>query len=189
MSNISEFIINLITNTGIYGPFFSCILIFIESIFPIMPLSVFITINFIAFGDLMGFIISWVFTILGCLMSFYIFRKGIQGKFIKLTENKQILNKFMDKFNNISVGELIILISIPFAPAFLINIAAGLSKISFRKFLISIFFGKIILVYYWGYIGTNLVGSFNNPFLIIKIIIITLITYFISKILGKKFNL
>lgn len=121
-------------------------------------------------------------------MSFCIFRKGIQGKFDKLTEDKQMLNKFMTKFNNISLGELIILTSIPFAPAFLINIAAGLSKMQFKKFCTAIFIGKIILVYYWGYIGVNLIDSFNNPISLIKIIVITLITYFISKILSNKFK-
>lgn len=189
MAKISEFILELIDKMGIYGPVLSCALIFIESILPFMPLAVFITVNFVAFGNTLGFIISWFFTVLGCIMSFLIFRKGVQGVFNKLTKDKHKLNLFMDKFNNISLGELVIIIAIPFTPAFLVNIAAGLSKMNFKKFLTALLIGKIGLVYFWGFIGTNLIESFEKPFILIKITLIILIAYLISKIVNHKLKL
>lgn len=189
MAKISEFIIELIDKMGMYGPVLSCALMFFESILPFMPLAVFITVNFIAFGTTLGFIISWFFTILGCIMSFLIFRKGVQGVFNKLIQDKHKLNLFMDRFNKISLGELVIIIAIPFTPAFLVNIAAGLSKIDFKKFLIALLIGKIGLVYFWGFIGTNLIESFENPIILIKIILIITIAYSISKIVNNKFKL
>lgn len=185
MSNISDFIYKIVDLIGIYGPILSTLLIVIESIFPILPLGVFITINFLYYGNFLGFLLSWFFTVIGCMMSFYLFRKGIQGKFNKLISNRDKLNNFMNRFNNISVSELALIIAIPFTPAFLVNIAAGLSNISTKKFLLSLIIGKIGLVYFWGYIGTNLIESLTNPIILIKIAIILIVTYIVSLIIKK----
>lgn len=185
MGVINDFIYSVINAMGIYGPILACVLILFESIFPIMPLAVFITINFLAYGNVIGFIISWVFTVLGCLMSFFLFRKGVQGWFQRLTKDREKLNNLIIRFNNISLTNLALIIAIPFTPAFLVNIAAGLSNMSKRKFILALLIGKLGLVYFWGYIGTNLVESFKNPIVLIKIVIILLITYIISLILKK----
>ena len=68
MKDILKDIINLIETTGRLGAFIGCFLILIESIVPVLPLMVFITINFLVFGNLVGFILSWIFTILGCII-------------------------------------------------------------------------------------------------------------------------
>ena len=189
MGVISDFIFNTIEALGVFGPIFSCMLILVESIFPIMPLAVFITINFLAYGPVIGFLISWVFTVLGCILSFFLFRKGIQGWFQHLTKDREKLNNLMIKFNNISVAELAVLIAIPFTPAFLVNIAAGLSDMPKKKFIVALLIGKIGLVYFWGYIGTSLVESLKDPIILVKIVIILLVTYLISKLLKKFLKL
>ncbi len=189
MEWLSNFIYDAIDLMGIYGPVLSCLLILIESIFPVLPLGVFITINFLAYGHLVGFIISWIFTVLGCLISFYIFRRGVSGWFSRLTKDKDTLNNLMLKFNNITLPELTVIIAIPFTPAFLVNIAAGLSNMDFKKFFTSILIGKLGLVYFWGYIGTSVVESFQNPMVLIKIAVILIITYIISVVLKKALKL
>ena len=185
MQAVSEFIYNIIDAVGVYGPILACLLMLVESIIPMMPLAVFITINFLAYGNIIGFIISWVFTVLGCLISFFLFRKGVQGWFQNLTKDRKRLNSLMIKFNNISFVELTLIIAIPFTPAFLVNIAAGLSEMSKRKFILALFIGKISIVYFWGYIGTGLVESFENPIILLKILVLLLITCIISFVVKK----
>ncbi len=189
MGVINDFVYNVINTMGIYGPILSCVLILFESIFPIMPLAVFITINFLAYGNIVGFVISWIFTVLGCLLSFYLFRKGVQGWFQRLTKDRTKLNNLMTKFNNISFAELAVIIAIPFTPAFLVNIAAGLSNMPKRKYILALLVGKIGLVYFWGYIGTSLVESLKNPMILIRIAVILVITYIISFIIKKLIKL
>ena len=75
---IDNFIDNMLQNLGVWGPYLGCFFILIESMLPILPLFVFITINFLAFGKIWGFVISWFFTCLGCLISFFLFRKKVQ---------------------------------------------------------------------------------------------------------------
>ena len=182
-------IIEFIKNAGAVGALIGCAFIFVESIFPVLPLMVFITINFLVFGKVIGFLISWVFTILGCIMSYYIFKKGFGNKFDNLTENKELLKKYKKLFKNISIGKLSLLIAIPFAPAFMINIAAGLVKMDFKKYFISLLIGKIALIYFWGFIGTSFVESIGNPIILIKIAIILAITYVISFVSNKFINI
>ncbi len=182
MEVINDFIYNVINAMGIYGPILACLLMLVESIIPAMPLGVFITVNFLTFGNLIGFLTSWLFTVLGCVMSFFLFRKGVQGWFQRLTKDRVRLNNLMIRFNNISLA---LIIAMPFTPAFLVNIAAGLSDMPKKKFIVALIMGKISMVYFWGYIGTSLVESFKNPMILIKIAIIMLITYIMSLIIKK----
>ena len=55
----------------------------------------------------------------------------------------------------------------------------------FKKFLIATIIGKISLVYYCGFVGTSILESFSNPVVLIKIIILLLFTYVLSKIVNK----
>lgn len=189
MEFLSDLIYKIINTMGIYGPLLACGLILIESIIPVMPLALFITINFLAYGSIIGFLLSWVFTVLGCIMSFTLFRKGVQGWFQRLTKDRTKLNNLLIKFNNISITELTLLIAIPFTPAFLVNIAAGLSSISKKKFIFSLLIGKLGLVYFWGYIGTSLIESLKNPIVFLKIIIMLIVTYIISFITKRAFKI
>ncbi len=187
--SIDILITNLLNLLGTWGAILGCIFILFESIIPILPLSVFITLNFITFGKIVGFIISWFFTICGCMLSFYIFKNGVSEKMYKKISNSSKLTKVMDTISNISFSNLVLLIAIPFTPAFLVNIAAGICRIDTKKYLYALVLGKISLVYFWGYIGVSLIESFKNPTILIKIVIILIIMYVISYIFSKKIKL
>ena len=178
-------IVEFIQNSGTFGVIISVCFIFVESILPVLPLSVFITINFMVLGPLIGFIISWIFTVLGCIMSYTIFRKGLGNKFDNLTSNKKLLNKYKHLFKNISTAKLLLIIAMPFTPAFVVNIVCGLIKMDFKKYFIALLFGKIAMVYFWGFVGTSLVESINNPIILLKIVLIMSITYLLYVILRK----
>lgn len=185
LNNLDTIVQNFLLSLGIWGPIFSCILILIESILPVLPLAVFITLNFMYFGNIFGFFISLLFTILGCYISFIIFRKGFSIKFQKKIKEKDKLENLMIKFSSISVGALAALVAMPFTPAFLVNIAAGLSNMSRKKFIFSMIIGKTAMVYFWGYVGTSLINSITNPILLIRIGFIMLVAYILSKGLNK----
>ena len=186
LKTIYEFIINSVNSSSFLGPVFACFLIFIESIIPVLPLFVFITVIFLKYGAIFGFILSCLFTILGCMSSYFLV-KYLANKFFKLDGPK--LKKIISMIKRVSFPELVTIIAIPFTPAFLINIAAGMAKMPTKKFILAIMIGKISLVLFWGFIGTSLVDSLNNPIIMLKIVIIVLIAYIISFIVNKKFNI
>ena len=188
LNNIDTLITNLLNSLGIFGPLLGSILIIIESMVPILPLSVFITLNFYAFGKLLGFIISYACTILGCMISYTIVKRNFKETFDRFLSKKdhKKTTKLVKIFNKIKLENLVILIAIPFTPAFLVNIAAGLSDMSKKKFLVALCIGKIFLVYFWGYIGVTLLDSIKHPIYILRILVIVLAAYLIGKIINKK---
>jgi len=189
LSNIYDLIINIINSSNIFGPLLACFLIFIESILPVLPLFVFITITFISYGYFLGFLISYVLTILGCYFSFYLCRTFLNKLFTKKVRKIDKFDKIMKKIDNMKFSNLVLLVSIPFTPAFLVNIAASLSNMSFKKFSIAIIIGKIFIVFFWGFIGTSLLESLKNPKILIIIFIMLGISYFLSKLVTKRLNL
>lgn len=189
LNNIYNYIMELISSSSLYGPLLACLLIFLESILPVLPLFVFITIIFIAYGYFWGYLISYILTSLGCFFAFYLCRKFLTNFFEKKVRKIKEFDKLMKKIDDMKLSNLVLLIAIPFTPAFLINIAAALSKIEFKKFAIAILIGKLSLVAFWGFIGTSLVESLKNPKIIIIIIIMLLIAYIISKIVAKKLHI
>lgn len=192
LENVDTISETLLNDLGAWGAVLSCFLITIESILPILPLCVFVTFNFFTFGNILGFLISWAFTILGCMLSFMLFRTKVKSwvekKLIKGKTGSEV-KKLMNFIDKISLSSLAILVAIPFTPAFAVNIAAGLSNISKKKFLAGILIGKVFMVYFWGYIGTTLLESITHPIYLARILIMLIIAYIISKIVNKHFNL
>lgn len=167
------------------------LIVYIDSIIALIPLAVFLALNLIAFGNVLGFLISYIATICGCLTSYYLFYYLANTKFIKkiLASKRLKLDSLTNTIKNITLSRLTVILAIPFAPAFLINIVAGLTKIEKRKFYISLFISKLFIVYFWGFIGKSLLESFTDLKTIITIVIFLIIFYLISKLLEKKFKI
>ena len=144
-SNFYNFIMNTIDAMGVYGPLLGSLFIVLESIIPPLPLFVFITINFLAFGYVMGFIISWVCTIIGCVISYFLVKKLLRNFVVKKIKNVDLLNRCMHYIENMSLTKITVILAIPFTPAFMMNIAAGLVNMNFKKFFIAILISKIFL--------------------------------------------
>ena len=184
--NIDTLTEAFLTQLGLLGGILAGLLIVVESMLPVLPLFIFITLSFYTFGNLLGFLICWACTCLGCFLSFAIFRSKIKSWFEKkFAKPGSKTRKFMKYIEKMSLASLAILVAIPFTPAFTINIAAGLSNMSFKKFSYAILIGKLFMVYFWGYIGTTLVESLTHPIYLVKIIIMLALAFVISKVINK----
>ena len=185
--NITPVLEEFLNSIGIWGGVVAAGCMTVESILPCMPLCIFISLEFYLFGPLIGFVISWIFTSIGCIFSFLLFRHVIKGfieKRLKKDKKKKI-DELMVKLGNINLPNFVLLVAMPFTPAFVVNIAAGLSTMSLKKFATGIFIGKIFMVYFWGYVGTNLVESIAHPINLVKIMAMLLVAFVLSKLINK----
>ena len=163
-------------------------MISIESIIPALPLSVFIAINTVAFGNLFGFLISWISTVIGCSISFFLCRKLRNIAIKKIKKDSKIIN-FIDKIDNIKFSSLFLILAMPFTPAFSINIAAGLSKMKYKKYFWALVFSKAFMVYFWAFVGSNILTNITDINLMIKMGLLIVVLFVASKIVTKKFDL
>ena len=186
--DIDIWLTNFLTSVGIWGYLLSCFCIMLESIIPILPLSVFITLLFYKFGVFLGFIISYIFTIIGCFISYKIFNTKLRLKFDNYVDrkNRKRIKNLLRIIKRIKFNNLCLLIALPFTPAFLINIAAGLADIDEKKYLYSLLIGKTFLVMFWGLIGTSLINSIKNPINLVYIVIMLVCCFIISKLVEKR---
>ena len=188
VQEIIKFSTNFISSGGLLFGFF---IVYIECLIPVLPLSVFIALNVNAFGFFIGVLISWIATCLGCVTCYY-FYVFLGDKLTKKFISKKTYNKIKDKidlFGKMSFSKLVLVITVPFTPSFLINLLAGLSKMPKEKFFLGLLVGKIFTIIFWGYIGKTLIESLTDIKALIYIGITLILAYIISKIVTKKFGI
>ena len=188
VKQIIEFSTNFISSGGLLFGFF---IVYIECLIHILPLSVFIALNVNAFGFFIGVLISWIATCLGCVTCYYLY-VFLGDKLTKKFITKKTYNKIKDKidlFRDISFSKLVLVITVPFTPSFLINLLAGLSHMKQEKFFLGLLVGKIFTIIFWGYIGKTLIESLTDIKALIYIGITLVLAFIISKIVTKKFGI
>lgn len=176
------------TSNPIVSIFVGMFVIILESMIPILPLALFIAINMLTFGNFVGFIISWIATIIGCTISFYLFRH-LQRHATRMIDKKPKLKIVIDKISNISFSSLVMILSIPFTPAFSVNIGAGLSNMPYRKYFCALCISKLFLVYFWGFIGTTFLESITDIGVIVKLFAMVSFAFILSKLIMHKFEI
>ena len=191
MATLTE-LINMATEMVQSGGFIiGFLLIIIEAFLPVLPLGAFVTLNVNAFGIFPGLLLSWVAAIIGSylmyLLCYYISTKIIY-KFLKKETQEKVVDK-MTTFKNIKLTNLVLIITLPFAPSCFINLLAGVSNIKKEKYLLSLIIGKAFMITFWGYIGKSFIESMTDIKAVIFIGIILLVAYIISKIVSKKMNI
>lgn len=191
LKNINDFIAEVLNNMGFFAPILASILIGLEALIPMLPLAVFITLNFEFLGVFWGLIVSWLFTCLGCYLVF----KLSQSKFSNWFEKKMLkkhpipFKKMLKRAENLKLEQLTILLAIPFFPSIIFNVASGITGVSNQKYLVALLIGKLFEVGFWGILGTSLLDSFKNPDHLIRIIILMLWLFLATKIINKKYKI
>lgn len=186
---INEYLNDFLMNAGILAPLLSCLLIFLEGILAFLPLFVFITVNFLTVGPILGTILSWICTVLGGFFTFYFCRAKFSERVEEKIKDKPKVKKFMNRVSKLKFVQILLLVAIPFTPSFFVNLGVGLSKISVKKYLYALLLGKIFVVIFWGYVGTSLLECLTNPLALIKVGVLVLVAYILGVIVNKKFDL
>ncbi|MFA5602573.1 MAG: VTT domain-containing protein [Bacilli bacterium] len=186
VEDIIDIVQNLIEN---FGPFIGIIVIIFESMFPIVPLAIFIALNILVYGPVWGYILSWMATIIGCMLSFVVFRNFFHRYINKIFKNKKRYQKLRRWISNVRFSHLVLLVALPFTPAFAVNISAGLSDISKRKFFLAILVGKPFMVYFWGYVGYNFFEIFSRPRVLLDVVLLLTVAYIVSLIVERKLKI
>ena len=147
--------------------------------------------NVNAFGFFIGIFISWIATSLGSIICYSLYKLFKEKLVILLPKRKYLhkINSGIEKFKSIKFTQLVLILTLPFTPSFLINILGGLSGMSKEKFIIAVLIGKLFEIIFWGYIGMSLIDSLGDAKSLIYILSTLIIAYIISKVISKKLNI
>src|SRR5690625_646259 len=182
-----DYIIDLLDKYAKLGPIPGIMLPFIEAFLPFLPLAVFVMANSVAYGLLKGFLYSWIGSFLGSISVFLIIRKYSTRRFLaKVRNNKQVVRvtSWVDRHG---FGLMFLLLCFPFSPSSVINIVAGLAKISNQRFILAVILGKAVMIFSLAYIGVSIFEFAKNP-LKTSIIVICIVAFWgLGKFIEKRF--
>lgn len=160
---LDEYIEQLLDKYESLGPLPGVLLPFIEAFLPFLPLIVFVLANGAAYGLLKGFLYSWIGTSVGSILVFLIIRKlGDKKVFKAIRKNKQV-HKVTNWLERHGFGPLFLLLCFPFSPSSVINVVAGLSKISTQQFILATLLGKSVMIFSLAYVGSSIMSFAKNP--------------------------
>ncbi|MBP1988714.1 TVP38/TMEM64 family protein [Paenibacillus eucommiae] len=115
------------------------IIMIIQNLLSVIPVILVISVNLSLFGLGYGYIWSWVTSIIGAIISFYTIRLWFQE-----SVNKRLNRKWVDRIERNASWFVFIARLFPFVPSSLINIAAGVSTVKLKKFIISTAAGNLL---------------------------------------------
>lgn len=162
---------------------------FLETLLPILPLFLMIAFNILTYGTIKGYLLTYIGTVLGTIFIF-VFMRFFVIKFYgeKLQNNNRFQNamRWIEKTHPVLH---ILVLSIPFAPTFMINYSMGLTHMKFKRFLMITSISRGLLLFICIPFGTTLVNYYNKGLsggVTVMWLSITGIVVLMSIILGQR---
>ncbi|RKQ31302.1 TVP38/TMEM64 family protein [Oceanobacillus halophilus] len=183
---VEEVILQLLDQYEGLGPLPGFFLPFVEAFLPFLPLIVFVIANAAAYGLFEGFLLSWLGASSGAITVFMIIRHLRNRKWVtKIRHTKQVtaVTTWVEKHG---FGPLFLLLAFPFSPSAVINVVAGLSKVSVQQFALAVLLGKSVMIFSISYVGSSIMEFAENPMKTIIVLIIIGLFWMIGKLIEKR---
>jgi uncharacterized membrane protein YdjX (TVP38/TMEM64 family) len=161
----------------------------LESFFPILPMFVFVMANAAAFGLWKGFLISWTGACLGSILVFWLTRKIGQKRFFRFVSRHRKVRQFMHWIERHGFGPVFLLYCFPFTPSAVVNIVAGLSRISRQQFILAVLLGKMVMIFTISFIGYDIVALVKQPLRTVAIAVVIILLWYAGKRVESRFSL
>ena len=177
LENMSE----LIQQYRSLGPIPGIILPLLEAFLPFLPLFVFVTANATAFGLWWGFFFSWIGAVSGAFLVFLVVRKFGQGRFFLFLQKHHKVQKLMEWVENHGFSPLFLMLCFPFTPSAIVNIVAGLSKVSIWQYALAVISGKMVMIFTISFVGYDIPSLIHKPIRTIFVLFIIFVLWYVGK--------
>jgi uncharacterized membrane protein YdjX (TVP38/TMEM64 family) len=184
-----ENVLSVLEQYRSFGVFPGIAATLLESFFPILPMFVFVMANAAAFGLWKGFLISWTGACLGSILVFWLTRKIGQKRFFRFVSRHRKVRQFMHWIERHGFGPVFLLYCFPFTPSAVVNIVAGLSRISRQQFILAVLLGKMVMVFTISFIGYDIVALVKQPLRTVAIAIVIILLWYAGKRVEARFSL
>lgn len=171
-----------------FGPLPGILLPMLEAFLPFLPLVVFVFANATAFGLWWGFLFSWAGAVAGAFLVFMIIRRYGQMRFFRFLQRHKQVKRLMDWVDNHGFGPLFLLLCFPFTPSAIVNIVAGLSKVSPIQYGLAVIGGKMVMIFMISFVGYDIVSLIHKPVRTVIVGVIIFILWFVGKRVEVRLN-
>ncbi|WP_080847400.1 TVP38/TMEM64 family protein [Cytobacillus gottheilii] len=183
-----ENVMDLIEEYRSLGPLPGILLPLLEAFLPFLPLFLFVMANANAFGLWFGFLFSWVGATAGALLVFLIIRKYGQKRVLGFINRHAKVQKLVSWVERHGFGPLFILLCFPFTPSAIVNIVAGLSKISIYQYMLAVGAGKIVMIFTMSFVGYDIRALITQPIRTAIVAVVIFILWYVGKRIELKLN-
>lgn len=177
---------NILDQYSSLGPLPGLLLPFLESFLPFLPLIVFVFANAAAYGLFKGFILSWAGSSLGSIFVFFLIRRLGKRKWLRRLAGHKQVSRVMEWFERHGFGPLFLLLCFPFSPSSVINVVAGLSRVSTQQFILAVLLGKSVMIFSVAYVGSSILSFAENPIRTVVVGICIVLFWILGKFIEKK---
>jgi uncharacterized membrane protein YdjX (TVP38/TMEM64 family) len=184
-----ENIMSLIQEYRALGPLPGIFLPMLEAFLPFLPLFLFVMANASAFGLWLGFLFSWIGACCGALLVFLIVRKFGQKRLLAFLHKHSKVQKLMTWIEDHGFGPIFLLLCFPFTPSAVVNIVAGLSKISIYQYMLAVLTGKIVMIFTISFIGYDIRSLITQPLRTAIVLVVIFILWYVGKRIEVKLNI
>ncbi|CAH0159911.1 TVP38/TMEM64 family inner membrane protein YdjZ [Peribacillus simplex] len=157
------------------------VLMFVQNSFTIIPLILLLTINVTIFGFIYGYLWSWFTSVVASGFIFYAVRNWFQELLLKKIGEKWQETVVEHGFMYVFTGRIF-----PLIPTSLINLAAGVSTVTFKDFLLGTALGNLIYFFFLSLIPYGLLSVEMNQYTLVALALLTLLFFIIYKRAKKK---
>lgn len=179
----------VITRFANLGPIMPVFLAMLESFVPPLPMVGIVALSVAAHGPFFGTLYCWIGTCIGCSLTFLFFRKPFKYLFARYFRNRTWYKKADSWVDGVGVPALFLIIMMPFTPSAFVNFAFGISDFPVRRYLITLYLAKIIMISSLAVLGQSAVDAARDPRLIIIVIVLFVLLYWLSKRVSEKHRL
>ncbi|MEK3887432.1 TVP38/TMEM64 family protein [Bacillus sp. FSL K6-3431] len=158
-----ENVMELIEKYRSFGPLPSILLPMLEAFLPFLPLFLFVMASANAFGLGWGFLFSWIGASTGALFVFILVRRYGDTRFFRFLQRKEKVQSLMTWVEKHGFGPLFLLLCFPFTPSAIVNIVAGISRISIYQYMLAVLAGKAVMIFIMSFIGYDVVSLIKQP--------------------------
>ncbi|MDO4285863.1 MAG: VTT domain-containing protein [Eubacteriales bacterium] len=168
------------------GPVVPIALAALESIIPPLPLVAIVTLNIAGHGAILGFLYSWVGTCLGCTIVFFFYRKVLKHLVGYFAQKHEKIKRAQEWVGGIRPSTLFLLAVLPFTPSSFLNFAFGVSEFSAKRYLLTMYLAKSIMIGSLALFGQSMVSALENPVYIILAVAVVAALYVLSLRVSKR---
>ncbi|GGJ71973.1 putative membrane protein YdjX (TVP38/TMEM64 family) [Anoxybacillus voinovskiensis] len=184
-----QHVLQLLEHYRSFGMLPGVIVTLLESFFPVLPMFVLVMANAAAFGLWKGIMISWIGACLGSILVFLLARKVGQKRFFRFLNRHQKVRQLVSWVERHGFGPLFLLFCFPFTPSAIINVVAGLSRVSKQQFILAVLLGKMVMIFVISFIGYDLAALAKQPLRTVAVVIIVFLLWYAGKKVEAKFSL